>query len=492
MRRGREPGRAGTGFRAGPRRPDGGVRPGAHLCRVFRPGPRSELGIGARAKPALLPGARAWPDAGFAPDPRSGPGAGPSAGAWIGVASPAGAAGAVIKRRGERGGERSGRRGPGGRRAPAAGDGFRAPAASGTRISPGTGIGMGPEAAARVVAHVCACGAEGADPVAVRVRAAAAARDGPAGHSQVQARLVGGTAALARPRIPVGVPARVSATSRPRVVADARVAVPARVTAPTQARGRARVMSAARVTVPARVGGATVQPTITGQARVTAVQAVRTARFNRTAFYRMLPPRMLVSGPPAYRAVPTVRTPVPAAITAVIAIGALAGVMSESTIRVEVGVTGGDGPTPARVPRGLRTTVAHAPSHPLGPPPLPSRNHSIMEHQRRTRYLVGEAGPTALPSVSRPVPRAPATATGRPQRFPEHEPRWEGGSARARASAPQALASPGPSLARRVCGRLRQRPHSFVAAGAIDTLVGAMDILVGAIDHKRRGQAGRW
>jgi hypothetical protein len=54
-RRDREPGRTGTGFRAGPRRPGGGVRPGAHLCRAFRPGPRPELGIGARAKPAPLP-----------------------------------------------------------------------------------------------------------------------------------------------------------------------------------------------------------------------------------------------------------------------------------------------------------------------------------------------------------------------------------------------------------------------------------------------------
>ena len=132
-----------------------------------------------------------------------------------------------------------------------------------------------------------------------------------------------------------------------------------------------RVMSEARVTVPARIGGATVQarttvqPRITGQARVAAVRAVQTARFHRRTLCRMLAAGTLVCGPPAYGTEPPVRTPVPATVTAAVAIGAPAGVVGGSTVRVEVGVTGGDGPTPARVHGGLRTAVAHAP---LAPP----------------------------------------------------------------------------------------------------------------------------
>jgi hypothetical protein len=338
---------------------------------------------------------------------------------------------------------------------------------------------MWPEAAtrvrARVAAHVCACGTEGGRPVAVRVRAPAAAWNGPTGHSQVQTRLVGVAAALARRRIQGGVPVRPSATSHPRVqlgvparvsatrclgvaagprvtasrgIAPAwrairpRVAVPARVTARTRATGRAGVISVARVTVPARVGGATVQarttvqpritrqarvtavqPRITRQARVTAVQTVRTARFYRTALDRTLPPRRLIRRPSAYGTVPPVRTPVPAPLTAVVAIGAPAGVMGGSTVGAGVGVTSGNGPRPARVPGGLRTAVAHALLAPPWPPPLPSRNHSIMKHQRRPRYLVGEAGPTGFRQESACRAGVPATATGRPRRFPEREPR---------------------------------------------------------------------
>ena len=109
-------------------------------------------------------------------------------------------------------------------------------------------------------------------------------------------------------------------------------------------------MTEARVTVPARIGGVTVQPRTTvqlcipgqpritgqprstGQARVTAVRAIRAARFHRTALYRTLPLRMLICGPPAYGTVPPVRTPIPAAVTAVVAIGAPAGVVTGSTV----------------------------------------------------------------------------------------------------------------------------------------------------------------
>jgi hypothetical protein len=200
-----------------------------------------------------------------------------------------------------------------------------------TRTSPGTGTGLGVEAATRVgervAAHVGASGAEavrpGAEracPIAVRVPAPAAAWNGPTGHSQVQTRLVGGVAALAPPRIQARVPPR-------------------------------------RITVERRI---TVQPWITGQARVTAVRAIRAAWFHRTALYRTLPPRMLLCGPPTSGTMPPVRTSVPAALTALVAIGAPAGVVIGRTIRAEVGVTSGDGPTPATVPERLRTAVAHA------------------------------------------------------------------------------------------------------------------------------------
>ena len=145
--------------------------------------------------------------------------------------------------------------------------------------------------------------------------------------------------------------------------------VPARVAARTQA--VRRVMSEARVTVPARIGGATVQarttvqPRITGQPRVTAVRAVHTARFHRITL--VLPPGTLVCGPPASGTVP----PVPAAVMAVVAIGAPAGVTGGSTVRVDVGVTGGHGSTPARVHGGLRTAVAHTPLT----PPLARRRY---------------------------------------------------------------------------------------------------------------------
>jgi hypothetical protein len=111
-----------------------------------------------------------------------------------------------------------------------------------------------------------------------------------------------------------------------------------------------RVMSEARVTIPGRIDGATVQARITvhprltgqpritvhtritGQPRITAARAVRTTWIHRTTLYRTLPAGTLVCGPPAYGTVATVRTPIPAAITAVIAIGAPAGVMGGSTV----------------------------------------------------------------------------------------------------------------------------------------------------------------
>jgi len=160
------------------------------------------------------------------------------------MASPAAAARGFVKGRGGRCGQRSGRRGTGGGRAPTARVRFHALASPATRISPGTGIGVGAEAAARVsarvAAHARARGAKGARPVAIRVRATAATWNGPPGHSQVQTRLVGGTTALIRPRIHAGIPATVTAPSHPRV----RARVPARVTATRHPRVAAR----ARVT----------------------------------------------------------------------------------------------------------------------------------------------------------------------------------------------------------------------------------------------------
>jgi hypothetical protein len=398
--------------------------------------------------------------------------------AWIGVAGPGvvGAASGIVKGGGERGGERSRRRETVGRRASVARAGFRAATGTATRItpatsiSPATGICIGAETTtwghARVAARVCACGAQGVCPVAVWIRAPAAAWNGPTGHSQVQTRLVSRDAALARlriqvaapvrpsairgvqadvpvrpraashPRVRARVPARVTATRRPRVYARVparvsarhprvatgawvtasggiararraarpRVTVPARVAARTQA--VRRVMSEARVTVPARIGGATVQartivqpritgqprltsqPGITGQPRVTAVRAVHTARFHRMTL--VLPPGTLVCGPPASGTVP----PVPAAVTAVVAIGDPAGVTGGSTVRVEVGVTGGDGSTPARVHGGLRTAVAHTPLT----PPLARRRY----RPEITPSWSTSAGPATW--SARPVP----------------------------------------------------------------------------------------
>jgi hypothetical protein len=71
--------------------------------------------------------------------------------------------------------------------------------------------------------------------------------------------------------------------------------------------------------------------------------------------------------------VPPVRTPAPAARTAGIASrvspgitawvlpGIKAGAGGVSRIGARAGLTSGNGPTPARVPGGLRTAVAHAP-----------------------------------------------------------------------------------------------------------------------------------
>jgi hypothetical protein len=78
------------------------------------------------------------------------------------------------------------------------------------------------------------------------------------------------------------------------------------------------------------------------------------------ALYRTLSLRMLLYGPSAHGTVPPVRAPVPAALTTVVATW----VMGGSTVGANVGVTRGDGPTPARVPGGLRTAVAHAPLTP--------------------------------------------------------------------------------------------------------------------------------
>ena len=140
------------------------------------------------------------------------------------MASPAGAAGRVAKSRG--GGEWGGRRSATGRGAPTSRARFRGPASPATRINSWTEVSLRAEATlrsrARVAAYVCACGAEGARPVAMRVRDPAAAWDGPACHSQVQTRLVK-TAALARPRIQAVVTVRPGAIRRARVHAGASV-----------------------------------------------------------------------------------------------------------------------------------------------------------------------------------------------------------------------------------------------------------------------------
>ena len=360
---------------------------------------------------------------------------------------------------------------------------FRAPTRLATRISPATRIrpatriGAGTIATARVraraVAHVSAPGSSGVHPVAagvhpvvVRVRAPAAAWDGPARHSQVQMRLVAVVTAIVRSRIEAGVPARsgvparpgpaarasttreprvqpevparATATRQPRIqpgvaaraavtrlpqvaagarviacsggiasarrAARPRVTVPARVTARARAtrrasvatkaqivtlaqvttkarvRALAQVRTKARVTILALVSARsrsqariTINARVTFRARVTAAQAVRGTRLHGTALYRSLSPRTLVYGPPTYGTVPPVRTPAPAARTAGIASrvspgitawvlpGIKAGAGGVSRIGARAGLTSGNGPTPARVPGGLRTAVAHAP-----------------------------------------------------------------------------------------------------------------------------------
>src|SRR5262249_56139087 len=59
---------------------------------------------------------------------------------------------------------------------------------------------------------------------------------------------------------------------------------------------------------------------------------------------------------------------VPAGIT----VGVTGGVPAGITVGVTAGVTGGNGPTPARVPGGLRTAVAHAPLSALRQPRRPA------------------------------------------------------------------------------------------------------------------------
>jgi hypothetical protein len=71
-----------------------------------------------------------------------------------------------------------------------------------------------------------------------------------------------------------------------------------------------------------------------------------------------------ICGPPVCGTVPPVRTRVPASLPTVVATGVPPGItagVGGGIAVVEVGVTGDDGPTPARVPGGLQTAVAHAP-----------------------------------------------------------------------------------------------------------------------------------
>jgi hypothetical protein len=83
------------------------------------------------------------------------------------------------------------------------------------------------------------------------------------------------------------------------------------------------------------------------------------------ALYRTLSARTLVYGPPACGTVPPARTPTPPTCTAGIAGGVSPGITARvaggSRIGAGAGLTSGNGPTPARVPGGLRTAVAHAP-----------------------------------------------------------------------------------------------------------------------------------
>ena len=236
--------------------------------------------------------------------------------------------------------------------------------------------------------------------------------------------------ATRQPRVQPGVPARASATRRPRVATGARViACPGGIAS-------ARRAARPRVTVPARVTAwlrATSWASVTTKARVTAVQGIRLTGLYGTALDRTLAPGTLVYGPPAYGTVPPVRTPAPPAraagiaggvssgITAGVLPGITGGVVGGSRIGSRAGLTSGDGPTPARVPGGFRTAVAHAPLTTPGLPPLPSRNHSIMEHRRRPPLPVRLGRSHLLRSVSPPVPCVPVTATSRPREFPERE-----------------------------------------------------------------------
>jgi hypothetical protein len=207
----------------------------------------------------------------------------------------------------------------------------------------------------------------------------------------------------------------------------------------------------ARITLPARISAratrrtwVTTEARATAEAGVTAVEAVRAARLHGTALPRTLPHGPLIHGPLIYRplihrlpicglpicgppvcgTVPPVLTRVPVALTTVVAIGVPPGVAGRSTI-VEVGVTGDDGPTPARVPGGLRTAVAHAP---LTTPPATRRPADVtfpksLHHEAPAQApLPGPRGRShQLRSASATVLRVPATATGRPREFPERE-----------------------------------------------------------------------
>jgi len=231
-----------------------------------------------------------------------------------------------------------------------------------------------------------------------RVQADVPMRPRAASHPLVRARVPARATATRRPWVHAHVPARVTAARHPRVYAG----VPARVTATSHPRVYSRA--------PARVS-ATCRP------RVTAVRTVHTARFRRMTL--VLHPGTLVCGPPASGTVP----PVPAAVTAAVAIGPPAGVTGGSTVRIEVGVTGGDGSTPARVHGGLRTAVAHTPLTPPWPATV-TIPKSLHHGAPRQAPLPVRRGRSHWFTFRRqPGPRAPATATDRPPRFPERESR---------------------------------------------------------------------
>jgi hypothetical protein len=330
------PGRAGARGRSRAARairscPAVGARPAPRLGRTVRPGPRPEPGIGARAEPGLRtatgPGIWSWSrPAGAGPGIRPGPGAGARAETLIGVTGPPRARGVLEGLRARRGGERDAGRRTIARSSQPARTRFRANASRGTR--PAAGREATARTGTRDPARVCV-----RDPARIRTRSPAqtVTRDTARVHARIRARTGTWDPARVGTGIPVwaGAKARIHAWAGSRDGTARRTRIQARIAGQAQQRVQAGV--------PARAGPAR-HTCVTAKARVTAITWVSAEAWVTGARVRA-GTEVAATG----RLVPSVGIGCPA-------------------IRGRILIGDGGGQAPARVPRGLRTAVAHAPS----------------------------------------------------------------------------------------------------------------------------------